>query len=204
MAIHGSLGDFSLGDILKVIRGKRGILTVDAQDGQVLRVHVSESSVTHLSLERSVGTQIEAHRILQVFGQGSGQFQFETSDVDTTQNLRLQLSDVVGALAATVVRERDLPHAKTLFLLIKGRQVQLPDELAQFLAAAEGQLAAGASAEQLSETLGIPLNAVRTQLQRLREVKKVWPMQAHVEQLGADEREQRRSMGRRILDLFSK
>nr|WP_295383408.1 DUF4388 domain-containing protein [Pseudoxanthomonas sp.] len=204
MAIYGNLSDFSLRDILNVIGDKRGVLTVDQRDGQVLRLQVAESNVTRMSVERPVDSRTEAQLLLRLFGQDRGVFRFEAGEVESPHHSFLRLGEVLGTRAGDSLDERDLPHPKTVFLLIKARQVSLPADLDEFLGAAESLLATGASAERLADALGVPVDQARHNLQRLREVKKVWPMQAHVDRLDADQRQQRRSLGQRIASFFSR
>ena len=204
MAIYGSLSDFSLRDILTVIGDKSGVLTVDQQDGQVLRLQIAGANVARMSVERPVGSRTEAQLLLRMFGQERGVFRFETGDIDTPGHSFLRMTEILGSRAGDSLDERDLPHPKTVFLLIRARQVALPPDLDEFLAAAEPLLATGASAERLADTLGVPVDQARHNLQRLREVKKVWPMQAHVDRLDTDQRQQRRSLGQRIASLFSR
>ncbi len=202
MAIYGSLNEFSLRDILTVIGGKSGVLTLDQQDGQILRLHIAESGVTRMSLERPVQARSEAIMLLRIFNQERSTFRFEAGDVDVPRQSFLRLSEVIESRPDTTIDERDLPHPKTLFLLIKARQVALPPDLDEFLGAAESMLATGASAERIARELGIAVNQARHHLQRLRQVKKVWPMQAHVDQLDHHQRQQRRSLGQRIASFF--
>jgi len=204
VAIYGSLNDFSLRDILAVIGGKSGVLTLDQQDGQVVRLHIAEAGVTRMSLERPVQARTEAIMLLRLLSQERSTFRFDTGEVDSPRQSFLRLSELVDARPDAMIDERDLPHPKTVFLLIRARQVSLPPDLDEFLGAAESMLATGASAERLSQQLGVPINQTRHHLQRLRQVKKVWPMQAHVDQLDHHQRQQRRSLGQRIASFFTR
>lgn len=204
MAIYGSLNDFSLRDILTVIGDKSGVLTLDQQDGQVVRLHIADASVARISLERPLQSRTEALVLLRLFGQEHCTFHFDAGEIDVPHQSFLRLSELVEARPDDALDERDLPHPKTVFLLIKGRQAALPPDLDEFVGAAESMLATGASAERLSQQLGVPMPQVRHYLQRLRQVKKVWPMQAHVDQLDHHQRQERRSLGQRIAGFFAR
>lgn len=204
MAIYGNLSDFSLRDILMVVGGKHGVLTVDQQDGQVLRLDIAGTSITRMTMERPIESRTEGQLLLRMFAQGNGEFRFETQEAVHAGRSFLRMDELLEGRAAVPLDERDLPHPKTVFLVIKGRQVDLPSDLAEFLGMSTQLLAEGASAERLSQQLGLPLDDTRRNLQRLRQVKKVWPVQAHVDRLDPEQRKQRRSLGQRIASFFTR
>lgn len=204
MAIYGNLSDFSLRDILTVVGGKHGVLTVDQQDGQVLRLDIAGTSITRMTMERPIESRTEGQLLLRMFAQGSGEFRFETQEAVDAGRSFLRMDELLEGRGAVPLDERDLPHPKTVFLVIKGRQVELSPDLADFLEVSEPLLTEGASAERISQQLGFPLEGTRRNLQRLRQVKKVWPMQAHVDRLDPTQRKQRRSLGQRIASFFTR
>lgn len=204
MAIHGNLSDFSLRDILTVVVGKHGVLTVDQRDGQVLRLDIAGTSITRMTVERPIDSRSEGQVLLRMFAQGNGEFRFEPLATVETKRSFLRMDELLEGRGAVPLDERDLPHPKTMFLVIKGRQVELPPDLAEFLGAAVPLLTEGASAERISRQLGFPLEGTRRNLQRLRQVKKVWPMQAYVDRLDPEQRKQRQSLGQRIASFFTR
>lgn len=204
MAIYGNLSDFSLRDILTVVGGKHGVLTVDQQDGQVLRLDIAGTSITRMTMERPIESRTEGQLLLRMFAQGSGEFRFEAQEAVDAGRSFLRMDELLEGRGAVPLDERDLPHPKTVFLVIKGRQVELSPDLADFLEVSEPLLTEGASAERISQQLGFPLEGTRRNLQRLRQVKKVWPMQAHVDRLDPTQRKQRRSLGQRIASFFTR
>lgn len=209
MAIFGKLADFSVKEILSVIGGRSGNLLIENDGGHRLRVHLSGGRITHVSFERALDSSQEISLLLKRLGDGQGSFHFD-NDVDapsSTGSLALNWEELL--LASDNDAQGDaladaLPHPQTRFMLIKGRNVQLPPPLNDFLLRSSHFLEGGTSAEQLSKKLGIPLETVQLQLRQLREVKKIWPVRAYTEPSNASRTHTNNSLAKRLLGLFLK
>ncbi len=209
MAIFGKLADFSLREILSVIGGRSGNLLIENDGGHRLRVHLSGGRITHVSFERALDSSQEISLLLKRLGDGQGSFHFDNDadNASSTGSLALSWEELLLSSESTAQSEAlsdALPHPQTRFMLIKGRTVQLPAPLNDFLLRSSHFLERGTSAEQLSKKLGIPLETVQLQLMQLREVKKIWPVRAYAEPSNASRTHVNNSLAKRLLGLFLK
>lgn len=205
MAIFGKLADFSLREILSVIGGRSGNLLIENDGGHRLRVHLSAGRITHVSFERVLDSPQEISLLLKRLGEGQGSFHFDNyaDNAPSTGSLALSWEELLLSSESDALADA-LPHPQTRFMLIKGRTVQLPLPLNDFLLRSSHFLERGASAEQLSTKLGIPVQTVQQQLMQLREVKKIWPVRAYTEPSNTSRTHVNNSLAKRLLGLFLK
>lgn len=206
MAIFGKLSDFSLREIVSVIGRRSGVLLIEADNGQCLRLQLSGERITRVSVERTIESTDEASQLLKRFAHGQGSFHFDSQSDDSLRQGPLQL-DWQNFLAPPhegLSESADLPHPETRFMLIKGRNVSLDPALEKFLQQSGSLLEQSASPLQISEELGLPLEMVRRRLQQLREVKKVWPVRAHLEPSDSAQQAEKTSLAQRLVRLILK
>ncbi|MDR2216083.1 MAG: DUF4388 domain-containing protein [Nevskiaceae bacterium] len=212
MAIFGKLSDFSLREVISMIGRRPGALLLESDDGSRMHMQLSDAQIVRITLERSIESVDEAASLLKRFVQGQGSFHFDQREDDRPLAATLQLdwqrllppADAPSSPAQTRIKADDLPHPQTCFVLIKGRNVRLDPILDAFLQRCGAQLERGASAQQLSDELAMELEAVQWHLQSLREIKKIWPVRAYVEQSDVPKKKERRSLGQRLLGLILK
>lgn len=205
MAIFGKLADFSVREILSVIGGRSGKLLIENDGGHRLRVHLCGGRITHVSLERALDSADEISQLLRRLGEAQGSFHFDNHSDDSVPPGSLSLNWEALLLPTESERQADeLPHPQTRFMLIKGRNVNLPPALDEFLLRSSHFLERGTSAEHLSSQLGIPLETAQLHLRQLREVKKIWPVRAYSENQHAPQTQEKNSLAKRLLGLFLK
>jgi hypothetical protein len=207
LAIFGKLSDFSLREVTSMIGRRSGALLLEGDDGGRVHLQISGESVVQISVERSITSEDEAAQLLRRFALGEGSFRFDQrADADLQPGpLQLNWQQLLPVVAVEAKPQAvDLPHPQTCFILIKGRNVPLDSQQSAFLERGGALLERGASAEQLSHALHLPVTTVQQHLQALREVKKIWPVRAHVERTSTPEKKERSSLASRLLGLFLK
>jgi hypothetical protein len=212
LAIFGKLSDFSLREVISMVGRRSGALLLESGDGSRVQLQISDAQVARITVERRVRSADEAAQLLRDFVRGQGWFHFEQRNDDVPQDgttsfdwqQLIPLPPETPPPGEVRARTADLPHPETCFVLIKGRSVQLDSALTEFLQQSSPRLERGASAEQISEALRLPLETVQWHLQSLRELKKIWPVRAHVEPVDAPKKKERTSLGRRLLSLILK
>lgn len=208
MAVFGNLSKFSLREILAVVGDRAGILSIEtgAARGMRLRLRVVNERLTSLVLERSVDSSDEVRVLLKRFANGQGDFRFETEVAgdDEAEDSLLPWEEVLSCLDGQQGHRDDLPHPQTRFILLKGRTASSHPDLDAFLRLARPLLERGSNAEQLAKELNMEQKEVQQLLQRLREMKKIWPVRAYTEEPASSEQRQEKTLvAKRLTDLFA-
>jgi len=173
MAIFGNLKEIGLLELIPFLAHQSGVLQIQSQ-GRTLSLELGGRRVRCAAENGRVlsPAQLE-ERLLGLLGEG-GRFEFKRDARPLSQHgcHPIPIDELVLKLATwrdelEHVADK-LPLPDTLFTLADASRAYQDPELARFMDQAWGELAEGASARSLAQTLGLPLNRVRYFLYKLR------------------------------------
>ena len=182
MAVLGDLADFSIPDVLRVVRTKTGVLYLySALGGRSLELGLHRNHLLCMFVDGLPVTRPEkAAEILRFLArEGKGRFSFENQPLESlTRHYVLPLDRGVSqGLAQRRVGEAELPHPLTRFRAVEPLP-SVPGVLAPYWQRAERFLRRGSNGEELARGLGIPVRDALTLIYRLRAVSLIQVMRA--------------------------
>ncbi|GLV48417.1 hypothetical protein TJA_15730 [Thermus sp. LT1-2-5] len=205
MAIFGNLRDMPFPDLVGMLGRRSGVLEVFHLPGRKASyiIALEGGKVLWVREGTKVLDPVQAHSALQdLFRMEEGAFEFTQGTPPPPPNgqtlgwplerILLAMTTVVDELAAY---RPHLPDPKTRFQAV-ALEVWLEEPLWSFWERARPLLARGASAEELAQRLGLPVDEVAYYLHKLRLAGKVAPVRAYRE-TRADE--EKRGLLRRLL-----
>ena len=207
MAVFGNLEHISLADLLPMLSSQEGALelfnvpghpntTLYVRKGTLCCLHVAGKPIDALQARSVVSRLMQARR-------GSFEFHPGVRPRGQTQVLALPIQNLL--LAATAFHDelsevRDqLPHPDTLFRLVRIEKME-DHRITEFLGRTRSLLITGASARELAERIGVPLDDVRLYLLRLRQLGMTLPVRTRTQALPPV----RKSLARRLLGALQK
>lgn len=202
MAIFGNLKDFPLHEIISVIGARTGTLTIEDHENLTLHIQLINGRITKIRTEELVRSKEKALKLLMTAKNKEGRFHFSHSKIEPHPSF-FSL-DIRNIPSNTHEIDRSyLPHPQTRFILVKSRNAPLPKETSRFLENNELLLEKGASAEQISNSLQIPLLTVQTHFYHLRLVNKlVKALPDNLETL--QKKKYKTALAKRLIEFFSK
>lgn len=203
MAIFGNLRDMPFPDLVSMLGKRSGILEMFAIPGkkQGYRVALDSGKIVWMQEGGRFLEPFDARLILhELFQLQEGAFEFEPGIPSPNghslawplEQLLLSFATIEDEQAATTPF---LPDPKTLFQAAN-LDVWLEEPLYSFWEKAKPLLQNGASTEDISAKLGLPLKDVRYYLHKLRLVGKVVPVRAYQK---TREDHQKQGLFRRLL-----
>lgn len=207
MGIFGNLAEMQLQDLVPILRRRSGTLEIWGIDERDTRVRGVILDRTDVLCVRVDGQTLDAPQAKQVLAELSsarkGYFEFTDGmpERNWSHILNWPLDNMIASLTNStredVIDEASLPEAETRFE-IKTTQLDnaLDDSLFAFWARARAKLTDGASARDLAQGLGLPLDQVRRNFYKLRVSGNIQPVRLHT-QLAADS--ERRGLASRLL-----
>ena len=203
MAIFGNLRDIGLLDLLPLLAHKKGRLMLIRKKG-TLELYLSGRRVICAEEDHRVlsPNQLE-ERLFELVQEGEGGFEFFRNE--SPKHRRGCLNLAIDELVLKLATQKDelenvrghLPHPDTVFTLDHVALAYNDPNLAEFLDRAWPHLSAGASAQELAQALGMPLERVRYLLYKLRTLGAIEPF----ERPPQPSRE-RQGIARRLLGLI--
>jgi len=207
VAVFGNLEHISLADLLPLLGTQEGALeifnvpgqpsaTLYVRKGTLCCLHVAGKPVDALQVRSVIGRLMQARR---------GGFEFlpgvRPKGQSKVVGIPIQKLLVSAATFNDELSEaRDLlPHPDTLFRLLRIEPVE-DRRLAQFLDRARVLLIPGASAREIAERTGVPLDDVRFYLHKLRQLGMALPVRARTEALPPA----RKGLAQRLLGALRK
>jgi len=182
MAVLGDLADFSISDVLRIVRTKTGVLYLySALGGRSLELGLHRNHLLCMFVDGLPVTKPEkAVEILQHLAQeGQGKFSFENQALEAlTRHYTLPLDQGVSqGVAQRKVGEAELPHPLTRFRSVEPLPT-VPSVLVPYWQRAEPFMRRGSNGEELAAALGISVRDALTLIYRLRAVSLIQVMRA--------------------------
>ncbi len=182
MAVLGDLADFSVADVLRIVRTKTGVLYLySALGGRSLELGLHRNHLLCMFVDGLPVTRPEkAEEVLRFLArEGKGKFSFENQPLEAlTRHYVLPLDKGVNqGVAQRRVGEAELPHPLTRFRSVDPLPM-VPPILRPYWQRAEPYLRRGCNGEELARTLGISLRDALTLIYRLRAVSLIQVMRA--------------------------
>ncbi len=193
MAIFGSLSDMPLTDLMPMLGRRSGVLEVWNLEG-----HKSVSLWLETGLLRgawlngkNLDTQAARGMLLEVMKSNQGDFEFMMGQPTLPCEHLLDWA-LEQVLDQSVLRENSLnfaqlPDPETKFQAIT-LEIWLEEPLFGFWTRAKPLLESGASASQIAQRLGVPLDKVQLYLHKLRVAGRIGPVRAYELQPTSEER----------------
>ena len=190
MAVFGSLQHITLADLLAMLSSQEGALelfnlpeqpntTLYVQKGTLCCLHVAGKPVDALRVRSVISRIMQAE-------QGSFEFHPGARPQGATMVLGIPLQSLVltaSAMSDELKGAQDaLPHPDTLFRLMRMEPAE-DRRMADFLDRTRALLITGASARELADRIGLPLDDVRFYLLRLRQLGLILPVRARTDVL---------------------
>lgn len=184
MAVLGDLADFSISDVLRIVRTKTGVLYLySALGGRSLELGLHRNHLLCMFVDGLPVTKPEkAAEILQHLAkEGQGKFSFENQALEAlTRHYTLPLDQGVSqGVAQRSVGEAELPHPQTRFRAVEPLPT-VPSVLVPYWQRAEPFMRRGSNGEELATALGISVRDALTLIYRLRAVSLIQVMRSPV------------------------
>ncbi len=182
MAVLGDLADFSISDVLRIVRTKTGVLYLySALGGRSLELGLHRNHLLCMFVDGLPVTRPEkAVEILRFLArEGKGKFSFENQALEAlTRHYTIPLDQGVNqGVAQRRVGEAELPHPLTRFRAVEPLPT-VPTVLQPYWQRAEQHLRRGSNGEELAAALGISVRDALTLIYRLRAVSLIQVMRA--------------------------
>lgn len=194
MAIFGNLRDMPFPDLVAMLGRRSGVLEVFALPGkrQGYRIALDGGRVLWIQEGNQPLDPMKARSVVQdLFYAQEGAFEFHPGAPPANgQPLGWPLEQLLLSFTAMEDERRAyaafLPDSKTRFQAV-ALEVWLEEPLYTFWERAKPLLERGASSEEISQALHLPLEEVRYYLHKLRLAGKVAPVRAYREEVRKDE-----------------
>ncbi len=182
MAVLGDLADFSISDVLRIVRTKTGVLYLySALGGRSLELGLHRNHLLCMFVDGLPVTRPEkAVEILRYLArEGKGKFSFENQALEAlTRHYAVPFDQGVNqGVAQRRVGEAELPHPLTRFRAVEPLPT-VPSVLQPYWQRAEPYLRRGSNGEELAAALGITVRDALTLIYRLRAVSLIQVMRA--------------------------
>lgn len=185
MAIFGALAELPLPEVLTMLGRRTGKLKMWGLAKGRLEMHLSEAHLKAMVLNGQPLVEIFDVRetITELMNNEEGEFEFERLAPEQLMRLldipleRLLITTMGEADEVETYRSR-FAHPNTRFRSVNAIDIWIYDDLYEFWQHSADLLSAGASAEDLAATLGMPLEQVQLKLYKLRSLGKVSPVRA--------------------------
>ncbi len=210
MPVFGSLGDFGLSDVLMLLGNRQGSLDLRSIPGYSQPITVSVANGEILSISQG-GEALDPERasalLKSLLRQAQGEFEFTDCPSEHLANCRNALRWPLERALLTAGQQetewsayqRAFSDPRTKFEATSA-EVQLDDSLRDFWGKAERLLKSdGATAEELSEKLAMPLEQAQFYLYELRLAGLVTPARGH-----SREQASKRDLWRQVLGALRK
>ncbi len=204
VAIFGNLKDISLLDLLPLLSGQQGKLSLRPKRGAELLLFLNNSRIT---CAKKGEAALPPHRVEEeLFGlldRPEAEFAFHIGDRPDRCLGRLDLRLEELLLKLSTLRDEiqsvagALPLPDTVFAFADPGRAEGDPELRDFVRLAWSQLERGTSARELAGLLGMPLDRVRYLFYKLRALGVIQPL-AQSPRLG------RRGIARQLLGLLKR
>lgn len=179
MSIHGHLDDIDLEEIIALVGGRSGVLSLGPVQGKTLSIHVAAGLIASFSIEQKIEGKDRIIKLARWFAGHHCNFSFEQKPIYATQAVHMELSEFFPhrqhAAPDTEQVATQLSDPDTVFMLIKAKKADLPLELRLFLNRVAPMLEKGASARGISQRTQMPLADVQLALHGLKQARKAWP-----------------------------
>lgn len=186
MAIFGAFEDISLVEILPTLSKRSGRLFIfDLPSGLETEIHINTSVITAVLVDKKPLELVDAHRLFQELANNRvGNFEFFNEKSESiVKSFEIGLFQLLtgrfGLPETSNISVGYYADAKTRFAITDQNQDSyLGFELDEFWRNAHTFLLTGASAEDLSRHLQIPLVQTQSYLYRLRANGRIQPLRA--------------------------
>jgi len=181
MAIFGDLKQISLADLLPLLKNQKGSLEIfNLNNLPHITMYVESGKVTSILLAGKPIDEIQIHSVIDaLINAERGSFEFIPGASPKKRRSRDWDLDTLVLSVTTIADEiimakNNMPHPDTIFIIASNTNLN-DKRLLEFWKRAKKYFTRGASARQLSQELGVPLNHAGYYVLRLRQAGLIKP-----------------------------
>jgi hypothetical protein len=180
MALHGDLNEIGLEEVVSLVGGRSGVLSLGPVQGKTLLIQVAAGLVASFSIENRITDKERILKAARWFAENPSDFSFEQKPIYAVQATHLELPQLFQHRKPvhSEFAERELTELSdpgTVFMLIRAKKVDLPLQLQRFLERTSPMLEKGANAHDIARRTQMPLEDVQLALHALKQARKAWP-----------------------------